>query len=119
MDSNVILALIALCAIVSPVIVSIVDNICKYNVKKIELKLPKQQEALSKFINIAMRHYCDTMFHEIVEYNSAKNNLYLFFNNVNEIDFDILEEHIKVKDLSAYKLAITEIAEKLSKQIDK
>ena len=90
MDSNVILALIALCAIVSPVIVSIVDNICKYNVKKIELKLPKQQEALSKFINIAMSHYCDTMFHEIVEYNSAKNNLKRLFEKLGKEKADLM-----------------------------
>lgn len=119
MDPNWIMAIIAISAILSPIAVSIVDNIFKYQSKKLELKYPQQRQALSNFVNLAMNTYNATTFKEVVSYNIAKNDLYIYFNNVPDRLIKNLENYNEKHSLPDYKNTINLIIKELSQQIDK
>lgn len=118
MDPNWIMAIIAISAILSPAIVSIIDNVFRYQSKKLELKFPKQQEALSNFVSSAMNYYPNGSFSDITKYVTAKNNLYIYFSNVPSKEIDKLDA-LKNMELSSYKKCLDSIVIKLSQQIDK
>lgn len=117
MDPNWIMAIIALAAILSPAIVSIIDNVFKYYSKKIELSSPKQQQALSDFVTESFMIYLDSNYADMIRYNIAKNNLYVYFNNVNDKYFEDLETFKSQKDLKSYKNLINTIVKELSSQV--
>ncbi len=119
MDPNWIMAIIAIAAIVSPTIVSVIDNIFKYKSRKLELSYPKQREALSQFVFCAMEYYVGGSFTYTTKYIAAKNNLYAYFSNVPSKEIDKLDELSKSKQLDEYKKCLNNIAIKLSQQIDK
>lgn len=119
MDPNWIMAIIAISAIFSPAIVSIIDNICKYKSKQLELKYPNQRKVLSNFVNLAMNTYNANNFKEVVEYNIVKNDLYIYFNNVPDKLIKDLETYNEKHLLSNYKNTINQIIKELSQQIDK
>lgn len=119
LDPNWIMAIIAISAILSPTIVSIIDNISKYKSKKLELDYPKQREALSNFISSAMEYYVAESFVYVTKYVAAKNNLYVYFSNIPNKELDKLEELQLSRQLSEYKKCLNNIAIKLSQQISK
>lgn len=120
MDPNWIMAIIALSAIFSPTIVSIVDNIFRYQSEKLELQYPNQRNALSNFVNKAMLCYPKNITFQIVtEYNVAKNDLYIYFNNVPGALLDNLDKYKKEQNLDKYKTTINQIIKRLSAQLNK
>ena len=119
MDTNWIMAIIAIAAILSPAIVSIIDNIFKYQSKKLELSFPKQQEALSEFVTCAMAYYPSNLFANTIKYMTAKNNLYVYFSNVPTDELNNLETLLTSKQFDKYKDCIELIVKKLSQQIYK
>ena len=119
MDPNWIMAIIAISAILSPAIVSVIDNIFKYKSKQLELKYPNQRKALSNFVNLAMNTYNASHFGEVINYNIAKNDLYIYFNNVPDELLKKLEDYNDKELLSDYKNTINLIIKELSQQINK
>lgn len=119
MDPNWIMAIIAIAAILSPSIVSIIDNIFKYQSKKLELKYPKQREALSQFVTCAMEFYVGGSYVFTTKYIASKNNLYVYFKNVPSKEIDKLDDLVASKQFDEYKKCLNSIAIKLSQQIDK
>lgn len=119
MSPDRIMALIAISAIFSPAIVSIVDNIFKYNIKKFELDIPNKQKALSEFVNQSMNFYLAEIYNDTVEYIKAKNNLFIYFNIQSSNLFTELENYAKNKDFDNYKETINMIVKKLSPQLNK
>lgn len=118
MDPNWIMAIIAISAIFSPALVSIIDNIFKYKSKKLELTFPKQREALNQFIHSAMEYYVGGSFTFTTKYISARNNLYAYFSNVPNKDIENLEILVNSRNLDEYKKCLNTIAIKLSQQIN-
>lgn len=119
MDPNWIMAIIAISAILSPTVVSIIDNVFKYKSKKLELSSPNQREALSNFVTESLMIYIDSTYADMIRYNIAKNNLYVYFENVNDKYFEELEFFQNKKDLNSYKNVINKIIKELSQQINK
>lgn len=119
MDPNWIMAIIAIAAILSPTIVSIIDNIFKYQSKKLEIEYPKQREALSQFIFCAMEYYVGNSFIFTTKYIAAKNNLYVYFSNVPNKKLDKLDLLASSKQLDEYKKCLNSISIELSQQIHK
>ena len=119
MDPNWIMAIIAIAAIISPSIVSIIDNFFKFKSKKLELSYPNQREALSSFMSESLLFYLDSTYTDMIKYNMAKNNLYIYFNNVNDKYFKDLDTYKDNSDLESYKNTVNKIVKELSQQIDK
>lgn len=119
MNPDWIMAIIALCAIFSPAIVSIVDNIFKYCTRKNEISIPNKQKALSEFVNQSMNFYLAEIYNDTVEYIKAKNNLFIYFNIESSNLFTQLENYAKNKDFDNYKETINMIVKRLSEQLNK
>lgn len=119
MDPNWIMAIIAISAILSPALVSIIDNIFKYCSKKIEFKYPNQQKTLTNFVNKSMSCYNTNDFKKVTEYIIAKNDLYIYFNNVPYRYIKNLETYNEKHLLPKYKNTINLIIKELSQQINK
>ena len=119
MDPNWIMAIIALAAIFSPAIVSIIDNIFKYKSKQLELSYPNKRKALSDFVSASLNVYVDATYGDMVNYNIAKNNLYVYFDHINDKHFKDLEAYKSKKDLDNYKNVINTVDKELSSQINK
>lgn len=119
MDPNWIMALIALSAIISPAIVSIIDNRFKYKSKELELSYPNKIQALTSFINIAMQYYVADYFNDTVNYETAKNNLYIYFDNVPTAKISKLKALRAEKKIDEYRETLNSIANVLSQQIHK
>lgn len=116
---NWILAIIAISAIFSPVIVSIVDNIFKYKMKVFEVDNQNKEQSLAEFVNQAMNYYLANMYEDTVKYIKAKNNLFIYFNGVSNNLFEQLEQYAKNKDFDNYKETINIIVKRLSQQLNK
>lgn len=119
MDPNWIMAIIAIAAIISPAIVSFIDNHFKYKSRQLELNYSKKQEALSNFVNTSLGSYNTNNFKDVINYNVAKNNLYIFFNYVPDRYLSNLETYNDKHELDKFKNTINLIIKELSKQIDK
>lgn len=119
MDPNKIMAIIALSAILSPTAVSIIDNVFKHKSKKLELSTPNQREALSNFVTESLMVFIDSTYADMIRYNIAKNNLYVYFENVNDKYFEELEIFKDKQDLDNYKNVVNKIIKELSSQIEK
>lgn len=119
MDPNWIMAIIAIAAILSPTIVSIIDNIFKYKSKKLELSHPNQRSALATFMSESLLFYLDSTYTDMIKYNIAKNNLYIHFKDVNDKYFNDLDSYKKASNLESYKNTVNKIVKELSLQIDK
>lgn len=123
MNPDWIMAIIALAAILSPTIVSIIDNIFKYKTRKLELLLPNQQKALNDFaLNASKifraRHY-ENNDSEMTDYNVSKNNLYAYFKNVNENYFNSLHSHTLNGNSFDFDKTLSLLIKELSQQIHK
>lgn len=123
MNPDWIMAIIALAAILSPAIVSIIDNIFKYRTRKLEILLPNQEKALNDFALNAIkffrtRHY-ENNESEILNYNVAKNNLYIYFKNINEEYFEELDSYQLNGNPFNFDKTLSLIIKELSQQIHK
>lgn len=113
------MAIIALSAIFSPAIVSVIDNIFKYKTKQLELHLPNKQKVLEEFVEKAMNYYPNSSYKNTVEYISAKNNLYVFFDIESDNLFKQLENSKNESNSDEYKNTLNMIVKRLSKQLVK
>lgn len=119
MDPNWIMAIIAIAAILSPTIVSIIDNIFKYKSKKLELSYVEQRNALNNFVNSAMHYYPKASFNDVIKYETSKNSLYSYFHNVPDEEISKLEVLATESNIAEYKKTLSIISNKLSSQIGK
>lgn len=119
MDPNWIMAIIAISAIVSPAIVSIIDNIFKYKSKQLDLYFSNKQKALSLFVEKAMYYYSTEFYKGAAEYIKAKNDLFIYFKINSSGLFKQLEEYAKNQDFDNYKETINMIVKRLSEQLEK
>ncbi len=119
MDPNWIIAIIAICAIFTPAIVSIIDNIFKYKSKKLEILYPYQHTALSTFISESLLYYLNSTYADMVKYEMAKNNLYVYFKNINNKYFEDLNTYKSELNIENYRKTVNIIIKDLSQQIGK
>lgn len=91
-DPNWIMAIIALCAIISPIITTIINNIFQARNKRMENYELAKRNALEQYINaLYSKNYsknCDNP----EELYKALNKLYLYFPSLSDDDYSILED---------------------------
>ncbi len=119
MDPNWIMAIIAISAVVSPSIVAIVDNVCKYKIKKLDLSYDNKQKALSEFVQQSLMIFTQPTYSDLILYNIAKNNLYVYFKDINEEYFKDLDLIKKQGNLEDYQSVLNKFIKELSSQIKK
>lgn len=119
MDPNWIMAIIALSAIFSPAIVSIIENLFKYKTKELELSFPNKQKALSTFVEKAMQYFPSDSYGYTAAYVSAKNDLYIFFDISSDSLFKQLENAKNASNSKEYKETLNMIVKRLSQQLKK
>lgn len=119
MDPNWIMAIIAISAIFSPAIVSILENIYTSKNKKLELKSPKQQEILSNFVEAALKKYNTCNFNDVIKFDVAKNNLYIYFQHVPSQYISNLETYNDNQQLDKYEECINLIVQSLAEEIER
>ena len=126
-DPNWIMAIIALIAIVSPIVTAIINNYYQIKLKKLDMYESAKRKALSDFVTSAQAAILNSDSKEIVlEYTSNFDKLFIYFNDIStasitpfdrarvEVNTDFNEKNFQKanKELSIF-------IEKLSKQISK
>lgn len=120
MDPNWILAIIALCAIFSPIISTWLNNKYQLEFKQIELLEKSQHNALEFFIKSTEEFFYDkTSLDERVSFESSISNLFIYFSIPDYSLFDKLKQCIKDNDYQKTQFALSEITRFLSTQIKK
>lgn len=118
-DSNIVMAIIAVVALVSPIITCIISNHYELKKRKIELSSNQKREALKNFSSCTIHYYGDILtFQQMCNYQDALNNLYLYFSSIDKSSFDMLEKYRNEKNIVKYKQTLNNIVIKLSKQIE-
>lgn len=119
--SLTITSIIAIMALISPIITFIINN--HYEIKKNNIKQVNDQkrEALNNFIVSALNFYAevDRKYSNMSKYTIAKNNLYLYFKNVDRYHFIKLDEYREEYNIKEYKEVLNELVIDLSKEIPK
>lgn len=116
-DPNWIMAIIAFCAVISPIITAIINNIYQANNKRLEMYELAKREALSEYIKALYTASSCNSPENISNYFICLNNLRLYFSNLNELDYNDLtdiDKDIYYQDYKSHKTI-----ELLAKQIKK
>ncbi len=117
--SLTITAIIALVALISPIITCIISNHYELKKRKIEFLSNQKREALKIFSSCAIHYYGDLLtFQQMCNYQDALNNLYLYFFPIDKSLLNMLEKCRNEKNIDKYKQTLNNIVIKLSKQID-
>ncbi len=117
--SLTITSIIALVALISPIITCIITNRYELKKRKIELSSNQKREALKSFTTCAIHFYGDMLtFQQMCNYQDALNNLYLYFSSIDKSFFDMLDKYRDEKNIVKYKQTLNNIVIKLSKQIE-
>lgn len=114
MDSNLIMAIIALAAIFSPLITCLINNYYQDKYQTTQNYELAKREALSKFIKSAFSYKNGNYVENSNEYNYALNNLYIYFENIPNDLYNLDVQNEMKFDKSFQNHIIT-----LSKQIKK
>ncbi len=113
MNTDVILCIIALSAIVSPVLVAFLNNQHDYAIKKLDMIIKTKQEVLSDFASSAISNWGDIGVS--TKFYNALNRLYIYF-DVNEKLVKSITEN-KHNNIYEYQKDVAKLLKDLSKQI--
>ena len=119
-DPNIVMAIIAFTAVISPTISTYLNN--KYHLKIEKLKLFEKckYDAIEKFTNsVEIYYYHRTDSQRRINFESSIANLYIYFSIPNYSLFDKLKECIDKNDYGKTQFALSEIVRYLSQQINK
>lgn len=117
--SLTITSIIALIALISPILTCLINNHYDLKKRKIELSSNQKREALQQFIKYTLDYYAGTLtFTQMVNYTSSVNNLYLYFKSVDKSLLENLDNYRSDKKLEDYKQTLNKIVISLSKQIE-
>lgn len=122
MDSNKVLMIISICAIFSPAIASVIDNIFKIYLNHKREAMLEKRKALNEFVDATMEcithsnqddEYDKPDINKLKRYYKASKTLLLYFPlKLNE--FDILDNQIKFGTKESILTYSKDIIEKLS-----
>lgn len=112
-------AIIALTALISPIITAVINNKHDLKKRKMDIYYSQQCEALDEFIKATLNYYGDSNWGQMSKYTTALNNLYIYFNNLDSSLFSKLNDCREKKELIKYKATLNLIVKNLSKQISK
>lgn len=112
-------SIIALIALVSPVITCYINNQYELQKRTLEITCNEKRKALNNFISATLHYYGSTLtFQQMCDYTSSMNTLYLHFHSIDSEWFKKLDKFRDDKNIEEYKKTLNSIVVKLSKQIE-
>ena len=119
-DSNVIMAIIAVSAVISPTISTYLNNRHQLKIEKLKLFEKCKYDAIENFTKSVEFYYYQRTFNERkINFESSIANLYIYFSIPNYSLFDELKKCINKNDYAKTQFALSEIVRYLSQQINK
>lgn len=118
MDPNWIMAIIALAAIVSPVLSTYLSNKQQLKLKQLETIESSKYNVIEKFSKSLEDYYFHRTTNRQIEFESSIANLHIYFDIPDYSLFDKIKECINLNDYSKTQYALAEIIKYLSKQIN-
>ena len=111
MNTDVIMCIIALSAIISPIIVAFLNNQHDYKIRKLDMIIKVKQEVLSDFAKNAINNF-DT---NSISFYASLNKLYIYFEINEKLLKDITEKQHNT--IYEYQDAVAKFMKNLSEQI--
>lgn len=119
-DPNIVMAIIAFSAVISPTISTYLNNKHQLKIEKLELFEKCKYEAIEEFTkSVESYYYHRTVSQKRIDFESSIANLYIYFSIPNYSLFDKLKEYINKNDYEKTQFALSEIVRYLSQQINK
>ena len=120
MDPNWIMAIIAIVAVVSPVISTHINNKHQLKVEKLKLFEKRKYDAIENFTkSVEIYYHHRTNYEKQINFESSIANLYIYFSIPDYSLFDKLKECIKDYSYNKTQFALSEIVRYLSQQMSK
>lgn len=121
-DSTLTLSIvIAVIALVSPIITTVINNRYQLKLKKIDMYEEAKRQVLSDFIENAQEYLLNPGYIEsTVKYYSSLDKLFLYFSDIDLNTFMPFDKASKnTDDFSVATVELTKIVQLLSKQVKK
>ena len=106
-------AIIAVASLISPIIVTFLNNRHNYKMKKLEIDSKVKQEILSKFTSTITREFNNNFIHN--DFQASLNMLYIYFDVNDELINNIVNK--KHNNLNEFQKDVNKLMKSLSKQI--
>lgn len=115
------LLIIAIISILSPIIVSIINNIYNYNVKKLDMYELQKREILQNFINVAIECFkYDNDWRQNKEFVKSLYSLQLYFKSADDkLIKEINQAMENYSDKNKFQTSFVIVISRLSKEIKK
>lgn len=111
--------IIALCAILSPVFTTLINNHHQTKIKKIEIYETAKQQALYEYISASFNYISFKSTENEVKFFTTLNNLYIYFPKIDKMKYDDLSKAVRSLNAETYSFYSQEIFKNLSKHIKK
>lgn len=119
LDSTLtITTVIAICAIISPIITAIINNIHQSKIKRIEIYEVTKRQAFTDYVSASFNYLSSKTSENETKFFVALNNLYSYF-DMSNIDYQELSSAISSLDCETYSYQSQKLIVNLSKQIKK
>ena len=119
-DPNVVMAIIAFSAVISPTISTYLNNKHQLKIEKLKLFEKCKYDAIESFTkSVEFYYYHRTISERKINFEASIANLYIYFSIPNYSLFDKLKECINKNDYGKTQFALSEIVSYLSQQINK
>ena len=119
LDSTLtITTVIAVCAIISPVITAIINNVHQSKIKRIEIYELAKRQALTDYITASYNYLSSQTTENKSKFFIALNNLYVYF-DISDFNYHDLSSAINSYDCENHSYYSQKLISNLSKQIEK
>ncbi len=118
-DPNVVLAIIAVIAVISPIATTLINNWYQAKIKKLEMFNESKILALNNFVEATVEVISSHDSEDLTEYFSSVNKLFIYFNNLTLDTFDDLSKSLKENNFSKANQCLTILVAYLSNQVQK
>lgn len=110
---------VGLSAVISPIIVAIINNKYNSNLSKLNMFNEAKRNSLNEFIEATEVVIISHMETDLCNYFSSLDKLFIYFDNIDLHMFSLLNDALKKNDDSKANRELTNIVQELSKQIMK
>lgn len=112
--------IIALIALISPIVTTLINNDYQLKLKKLDMYEDAKRKTLTEFIECAEDYLLNNNYVEQnVKYYSSMNKLFVYFSNIHIDLFIEFEKNCRINKTTEATVALTNIVQILSKQITK
>lgn len=118
--SQTVAIILLVSSIISPIIVTLINNRQQNKIKKIDIYEDAKRKALSEFIDCSNHFLQNKEYIDLrVKYYSSLNKLFIYFKNINLTTFMQFEILVDKSETRKAILELSNIVHELSKQVHK